>query len=589
MLAIYTTALLSSTSRSPFLGRHRYHPLPRPNITPLFELADISQPPLLNSPSPLQAEHWRHLLLPHGGDLGQNIFNILTYGAQIGYTGPQVHITSKNLNSASEAPNTITSQLQADLMLGRVSPCHNTFPFISSPLGLVPKSDGGWRRIHHLSHPPGRSVNDGIPTEFATLAYTQRVNLLNLVIFAGRGSILIKRDLEAAFRMVPVAPHCRWLLGFWWEGSFYHENCLPFGLRTAPFLFNIFAEALHWILTCLLTWLLLTHYLDDFIAVVPARCPQQVTIFEATWDSITDKLGLLQNTSKSAKGTRLECLGIEIDTVSMEARLSPAKLAKALNLVCQAIAAGTLTHNQCERLTGFLSFCTIVVKLGRTFLRPLWTFQSSYRNRGAARPLTPSAMAALVWWRDLLPSFNGVRLLDDPSRHSFHLFSDASDTGQGAFYYSAPLIQSDWKLALPLPQDQAFSAQWLLNQEKHVKSINTRELIAIATAISIWAPTWKRNTLVIHTDNNTALSGFLKGDVKATDSMNVLRDALLIAAAHNIDIHVKRVTSTDNTLADALSRLNQSLVANLCPHWQVPLPFYPSKTLCPGSLQSTQI
>jgi hypothetical protein len=33
-----------------------------------------------------------------------------------------------------------------------------------------------------------------------------------------------------------------------WNGVYYKENCLPFGLATAPILFNLFAEALHWIL-----------------------------------------------------------------------------------------------------------------------------------------------------------------------------------------------------------------------------------------------------------------------------------------------------------------------------------------------------
>lgn len=59
--------------------------------------------------------------------------------------------------------------------------------------------------------------------------------LLHLVRLAGRDATLLKRDLKDAFRMVPVAPHERWLLGFSWAGQYYVENCLPFGLRTALF------------------------------------------------------------------------------------------------------------------------------------------------------------------------------------------------------------------------------------------------------------------------------------------------------------------------------------------------------------------
>src|SRR5438552_17471280 len=41
---------------------------------------------------------------------------------------------------------------------------------------------------------------------------------------------------------------------------------LPFGLRTAPRIFNLFEEALHWIFEELVKWKV-THYLDDFLFV----------------------------------------------------------------------------------------------------------------------------------------------------------------------------------------------------------------------------------------------------------------------------------------------------------------------------------
>ena len=65
---------------------------------------------------------------------------------------------------------------------------------------------------------------------------------------AGRHSVIIKRDIKDAFRNIPVASNNRWLLGFSWLSEFYHENCLSFGLATAPYLFNIFTEAFYWLL-----------------------------------------------------------------------------------------------------------------------------------------------------------------------------------------------------------------------------------------------------------------------------------------------------------------------------------------------------
>lgn len=66
-------------------------------------------------------------------------------------------------------------------------------------------------------------------------------------------------------------------------------------------------------------------------------------MFSRTWDMVTDTLGLIRNPSKDAEGTCVKCLGIEIDTITMEARLSPAKLSKALHLVINAFTIGRLT------------------------------------------------------------------------------------------------------------------------------------------------------------------------------------------------------------------------------------------------------
>lgn len=133
---------------------------------------------------------------------------ILRFGVELGYKGPRdVLILSKNLVSAMEDPSIIDNKLEEDLRLRRIVPVPNpSIPFISSPLGLVPKHDGGFRRIHHLSHPKGRSVNDHIPDGAGELRYIKFQEVLNLILKAGRHCIIMKRDIKDAFRNIPVAP-----------------------------------------------------------------------------------------------------------------------------------------------------------------------------------------------------------------------------------------------------------------------------------------------------------------------------------------------------------------------------------------------
>ena len=56
--------------------------------------------------------------------------------------------------------------------------------------------------------------------------------MLRLLVTLGPGALMAKADLESAFRMIPVR-HANWeLLGMFWQGHFYIDTRLPFGLHS---------------------------------------------------------------------------------------------------------------------------------------------------------------------------------------------------------------------------------------------------------------------------------------------------------------------------------------------------------------------
>ena len=63
----------------------------------------------------------------------------------------------------------------------------------------------------------------------------------------GRGALLSKIDLKNAFCLIPVRQEDWNLLSIYWQNEYYIDTCLPFGLRSAPFLFNQLADTIHWI------------------------------------------------------------------------------------------------------------------------------------------------------------------------------------------------------------------------------------------------------------------------------------------------------------------------------------------------------
>jgi hypothetical protein len=93
---------------------------------------------------------------------------------------------------------------------------------------------------------------------------------------------MINLDLEQAFRHIPIHPADWPLLGYQWKGSFYYELFLMFGLCSAPYIFNLFSEALHWILSHHIPariW----HYLNDFLKIFCPETPPEIVHSALTW------------------------------------------------------------------------------------------------------------------------------------------------------------------------------------------------------------------------------------------------------------------------------------------------------------------
>ena len=204
------------------------------------------------------------------------LLNGIKQGVTLGYDGPRGPMTARNLSSAFQHTQITDREIHKECQAGRVQG-----PFTNPPLqnlkcsgvGVVPKKNGKWRMIHHLSAPTGQSINDFITKDAFSLHYSSVDDATNILSSLGKGALLAKVDLKSAFRMIPVHREDWELLGIQWKQAYYVDTCLPFGLRSAPFLFNQFAEALQWILqnNYGIHWLI--HYLDDYLHYGACRLP----------------------------------------------------------------------------------------------------------------------------------------------------------------------------------------------------------------------------------------------------------------------------------------------------------------------------
>ena len=290
--------------------------------------------------TPLNTGAWEEALREHPDkQFSGYVVRGLRNGFRIGAVRSQrIRSADRNLPSAAQHPGVITDYLSTEARLGRmIGPLHpSTLSGTAvqiNRVGAIPKGHSGkWRIITDLSHPPGLSVNNAINPELCSMAYTTVERVARRAMQLGRGALMVKVDIEAGYRLVPVHPEDRPLLGVRWEGSIYLDTMLPFGLRSAAKIFNVVADALQWLLHQQGVEEL-DHYLDDFVmwgASATRQCHRALTRTK----QLCARLELPLVADKTVGPTTcLTFLGITIDTEANELRLPEEKLAKLKTLL----------------------------------------------------------------------------------------------------------------------------------------------------------------------------------------------------------------------------------------------------------------
>ena len=150
--------------------------------------------------SPLKIAGWRTLTRAYPNrPVIEAMLGICQFGAQIGYKGERYSCRIfQNLTSALECPEIVTTGIKAELEKDRLV-CYqdeSVLPhgFTASPLGLIDKSDGSKRRIHHLSYPPDEitSINSGIPEDYKTRSYSTISEATAAIQTFGSSCLLVK-------------------------------------------------------------------------------------------------------------------------------------------------------------------------------------------------------------------------------------------------------------------------------------------------------------------------------------------------------------------------------------------------------------
>ena len=562
----------------------------RPDPKPPFASTPLDDTPI-SALTLMRAGAWRAVLEKSGyaaehPERAREILNAIEFGVPVDFVGDRsAPVRGKNSRMAADVVAKVTAIINADVRALKKAGPFKEMPmqnFFVSPIGSVPKASGEPRVIHNLSHPyDGASVNAGIP--HADERCASFADAAHAVLRTGKGCFLIKLDVEAAYKQIPVRREDWHLLGFWWLDAWFYERVLPFGLRSSCRLWELFALALHYFFEKYLKVPIVIHYVDDFLFVFQSAEHARALLPIAL--QLCADLGVPMAQSKTEGPTTcLTFLGLELDTVALTAKLPRKKLDELLRLTKEWVEEvdKKRTLHELQSLQGKLNFACQVVRPGRFFMRALIE-RSAVMTRDivkrlhAKRPgrvqamtwpqmvkaaarsrrgwlVTTALREDLGWWVEHLTGWNGVGLLheqewinDAASGTVLELQTDACLRGYGAVW------REHW-----------FEGAWRPDQLEVARrgckaggfSIAFLELHAIVQAAATWGHMWARRRVMFLTDSLTSVHDiFTKGSRSADKRMtHLLRHLARLAIRHQFEFRAQHIPGVTNIHADVLSR-----------------------------------
>ena len=327
--------------------------------------------------TPLHVEAWSKYLGRHPD---QAYARYITRGFRIGFEGSSTPPTQtqRNMKSAYENPHVISVYIESEIMksrmVGSVIEANTANAIHTSPFGAIPKQHqpGKWRLIVNLSSPKSISVNDGINQQLCSLQYTGIDAAVQIILRLGKSCMLAKLDLKDAYRVIPVHPEDRCLLGMKWQGDLFLDTALPFGLRLAAKIFSAVADGLLWAMACngIQEGI---HYLDDFLLAGKADTLECASALDTAFRTCHEVGFPVAMNKVEGPSTNLTFLGILFDTAAGQLHLPQGKLGRILHELERWSQRKVCIKRELLSIIGLglLQHAASIVKPGRTFLRHL--------------------------------------------------------------------------------------------------------------------------------------------------------------------------------------------------------------------------
>ena len=410
---------------------------------------------------------------------------------------------------------------------------------IISPVGLVPKSNGGERLIHHLSHPWGEGVNSYIDDEQSKVSYASFDQALRTIAGFGQGTRLAKVDVKSAYRLLPIREDDFQCLGLHIGDTIFVDKMAPMGAKISAAHWEAFGRVWVWLIhqrpdfkgaTC--------RYMDDLLIMCPPSDNDPMASVRAVCE-LSQEIGLPLAQEKTVlPTTEIVFLGLTIDSNSLTIKVPEDKRQAVKNELEKLLERRNVKVRKILSITGKLNFLCKAIPAGRPFMRGMFDSVKGLAKHTWAK-VTERAKEDALMWLNFLESFNGTTKFSPmvlPCPPDADVFTDASLRGYGI----------------------VFGQHWVMQKFPDFEtepSMTWRELYPILVALSIFEEDLQNKRVRFNTDNSGVFHILQSLTSPVDEIMQLVRPITLQCLRLNISIATNFVPTDKNLLADPLSRL----------------------------------
>ena len=343
-----------------------------------------------------------------------------------------------------------------------------------------------------------------------------------------------KLDLQDAYWHIPLHSSAKRFLTFQLGKRKFRWMVVPFGLKTAPY---IFSKIMYTVIKYIRSQynILIFCYLDDILILAKSflECKSHIQIVIQILSDLGWKIS--HNKSITEPAQEIEFLGVYYDLVNKTMKPMQKNIDKSIKITNKVLNLTISDLKLHQRLIGSLSFCSSYTLYGCYYLKFLHRFHY-YFSQGI-RVIPPSFKNFLEVWNK---SIMYREICIPKSQVDLELYTDASNLGWGGALAENGEITS-------------IKGTW--SSQEYSFHINVKELLACVHSVKIFKSRLYNKVLLIHIDSKVTLCWIRKlGSIKNELAHALIKELLEIMEKFNIQIRTRWIKGTNNILADSLSR-----------------------------------